>query len=115
MTIYYYAAGRYTGTDLGIQYHVYSLPYATIAVGVGGGRRCPVPGLGAAEPAGRRGGRGHGGVLLGAQEVNVFAQSLQDKAGVFGSCAIALDAVSTPSDLAVVSTTSRTSRTGDQQ
>ncbi|WP_197040392.1 ArnT family glycosyltransferase [Pseudonocardia halophobica] len=111
LTVYYFAAGRYTSTDLGIQYHVYSLPYAAIAVGVGVGvvlgpvrARLSRPVTAAAAAV--------VGLLLGAQAVNVFAQSLQDKAGVFGSCAIALDAVSTPSDLAVVSTTSRTVEDG---
>lgn len=109
LTVYYFAAGRYTSTDLGIQYHVYSLPYAAIAIGAGIGlglarialTRTRVLAVGAAVA-----------VLLGAQAVNVFAQSLQDKAGVFGACAIALDAVSTPADLALVSTTSRTVEDG---
>ncbi|MCE3555475.1 glycosyltransferase family 39 protein [Pseudonocardia sp. RS11V-5] len=111
LTLYYFAAGRYTSTDLGIQYHVYSLPYAAMAVGAGivvalGWARARLNGpatVGAGAVL---------AVLLGAQGVNVFAQSLQDRAGVFGSCAIALDAVSTPSDLAVVSTTSRTVEDG---
>ncbi|WP_433505517.1 ArnT family glycosyltransferase [Pseudonocardia halophobica] len=111
LTVYYFAAGRYTSTDLGIQYHVYSLPYAAIAVGVGVGVALGRVGAWLSRSAAVAV-AAVVGVLLGAQAVNVFAQSLQDEAGVFGSCAIALDAVSIPSDLAVVSTTSRTVEDG---
>lgn len=111
LAIYYFAAGRYTSTDLGIQYHVYSLPYAALAVGAGitacvrwaRGRIAPaVTMLAGAVLA----------VLLGAQSVNVFVQSLPDQAGVFGTCATELDAVSEADDLVVVSTTSRTVEDG---
>ncbi|GAA2871157.1 hypothetical protein GCM10010472_30670 [Pseudonocardia halophobica] len=111
LAVYYFAAGRYTSTDLGIQYHVYSLPYAAIATGSGiaaalsqariAVTRTRVIAVGVAVA-----------VLLGAQAVNVLAQSLRDRAGVFGACAIALDAVSTPTDLALVSTTSSTVEDG---
>ncbi|MFR9802650.1 ArnT family glycosyltransferase [Pseudonocardia sp. RS010] len=111
LTLYYFAAGRYTSTDLGIQYHVYSLPYAALATGTGiaaalswaRARLARAVGVGAGVTV---------AVLLGAQAVNVFAQSLHDRAGVFGTCAIELDAVSTPADLALVSTTSRTVEDG---
>ncbi|GAA4697106.1 hypothetical protein GCM10023215_39060 [Pseudonocardia yuanmonensis] len=111
LTLYYFAAGRYTSTDLGIQYHVYSLPYAAIAIGAGTAaalarvrarwNRRVVVAAGAALA-----------VLLGAQAVNVLTQSLRDRAGVFGTCAIELDAVSTPTDLALISTTSATTEDG---
>jgi 4-amino-4-deoxy-L-arabinose transferase-like glycosyltransferase len=111
LTVYYFAAGRYTSTDMGIQYHVYSLPYAAIATGVGitaalGWVRGRLSGAVTAAAAGLA------VLLLGAQSVNVFVQSLPDQAGVFGVCATELDAVSAPDDLVVVSTTSRTTDGG---
>ncbi|MCF7547433.1 glycosyltransferase family 39 protein [Pseudonocardia sp. WMMC193] len=107
LTVYYFAAGRYTSTDMGIQYHVYSLPYAAVATGVGtaavlGWVRRRLGGAVTSAVAGAA------VLLLGAQSVNVFVQSLPDQAGVFGVCATELDAVSAPDDLVVVSTTSRT-------
>ena len=107
LAVYYFAAGRYSSSDMGIQYHVYSLPYAAIATGAG---------LAAALGWVRsRWSRGLSALVavaavlaLGAQSVNVFVQSLPDQAGVLGVCATELDAVSAPADLVVVSTTSRT-------
>jgi len=111
LAVYYFAVGRYSSTDLGIQYHVYSLPYAALAIGAG---FTPVLhwfrrrwssltiSVSAAAMA----------VLLGAQAVNVFVQSLPDRSGVFGACATQLDAVSASWDLVVVSTTSRTVEDG---
>ncbi|WP_181779210.1 ArnT family glycosyltransferase [Pseudonocardia pini] len=107
LTVYYFAAGRYSSTDMGIQYHVYSLPYAAIATGAG---------LAAALGWVRsRWSRGVSALVamsavlaLGAQSVNVFVGSLPDRSGVFGTCATELDAVSTPTDLVVISTTSLT-------
>ncbi|WP_181783430.1 glycosyltransferase family 39 protein [Pseudonocardia pini] len=111
LLVYYLALGRYTGSDLGIQYHVYSMPYAAAAVGIG---------VVAAQRLLRRrvGGALLGllGVLtvmaLGAQSVNVFRQSLTDDAGVLGTCATQLAAVSAPDDLVVVGTDSTTTMDG---
>jgi 4-amino-4-deoxy-L-arabinose transferase-like glycosyltransferase len=111
LAVYYFAAGRYTSTDLGIHYHIYALPYAAIAVGTGAAlvldrlrpRLTRPTGLLAAAVV---------VALLGVQSVNVFSQSLTYDGGRFSSCAVALDAVSAPSDLVVVSTTSRTVQDG---
>jgi Dolichyl-phosphate-mannose-protein mannosyltransferase len=110
LVVYYLAAGRYTGSDLGIQYHVFSLPYAATATGAG---------LAAAAVWARpRLPRAAVLVLAGvavlalfAQSLNVLAQSLTRGFGVYGACAEALD-VSVPGDLVVVGTTSLT-RDGD--
>ncbi|MFR9802698.1 ArnT family glycosyltransferase [Pseudonocardia sp. RS010] len=111
LTIYYFAAGRYTSSDLGIQYHVYSLPYAALAVGAGVAA-CLRWAQARIAPAITTVAGALTAVLLGAQSVNVFVQSLPDQAGVFGTCATELDAVSAPDDLVVVSTTSRTVEDG---
>ncbi|WP_433290593.1 ArnT family glycosyltransferase [Pseudonocardia sp. CA-142604] len=111
LAVYYFAVGRYSSTDLGIQYHVYSLPYAALAIGAGftpvlhwARRRWSPLTIGVTGAA--------MAVLLGAQSVNVFIQSLPDRSGVFGACATQLDAVSDPGELVVVSTTSRTIEDG---
>jgi len=110
LIVYYLAAGRYTGSDLGIQYHVFSLPFAAVATGTGLAvaaewvrPRLPrVAVLGLAGVA---------VLALFAQSLNVLAQSLTRGFGVYGACAEALD-VSVPGDLVVVGTTSLT-RDGD--
>jgi hypothetical protein len=111
LVVYYFAAGRYTGSELGIHYHVYSLPYAAIAIGTGvtvviGRARRRLNRTAVTAVAGAV------VVLLGAQSVNVFAESLPDHSGAFGVCAAELDAVSAPDDLVVVSTSSRTVQDG---
>jgi Dolichyl-phosphate-mannose-protein mannosyltransferase len=110
LLVYYFAAGRYTGSDLGIQYHVFSLPYAAAATGLGlavaaawAGPRLPRAAFVLAA--------GIVVVALFAQSLNVFAQSVTRGFGVFGACAEALD-VSVPGDLVVVGTDSLT-RDGD--
>jgi 4-amino-4-deoxy-L-arabinose transferase-like glycosyltransferase len=110
LVVYYLAAGRYTSSDLGIQYHVFSLPFAAAATGAG----LAV----AAEWVRPRLARAAVLVLAGvavlalfAQSLNVLAQSLTRGFGVYGACAEALD-VSVPGDLVVVGTTSLT-RDGD--
>jgi hypothetical protein len=104
LVVYYFATGRYAGSDLGIQYHVFSLPYAAASVGTGlaaavswleprvSSRLVPVV-------------AGVAVVALFAQSLNVFAQSVTDEFGGLGTCAEALD-VSMPGDLVVVGTTS---------
>jgi 4-amino-4-deoxy-L-arabinose transferase-like glycosyltransferase len=111
LVIYYFAAGRYTSTELGLHYHVYSLPYVALATGVGvsaalrWSRRWLSPPrvtIAAAVVV----------VLLGAQAMNVLAQSIRDRAGVFSNCSTALDKVAKQSDLIVVSTKSATIEDG---
>jgi 4-amino-4-deoxy-L-arabinose transferase-like glycosyltransferase len=111
LTVYYFAAGRYTSTELGLHYHVYSLPYAALATGAGvtallrrSRTRLSPPRVTvlAAVVA----------VLLGAQAMNVLAQSIRDRAGVYSNCSTALDAVAGQPDLVVVSTQSRTIEDG---
>ncbi|GAA4543766.1 glycosyltransferase family 39 protein [Pseudonocardia xishanensis] len=113
LAFYYVLLGRYTASDLGIQYHVYSLPYAATAVGIG---------VVAAQRLLRRRVRVGGALLgllgvltvlaLGAQSVNVLRQSFDPDAGVLGTCAAQLAAVSAPEDLVVVGTDSRTTMDG---
>jgi 4-amino-4-deoxy-L-arabinose transferase-like glycosyltransferase len=111
LLVYYFATGRYSGSDLGIQYHVYSLPYAAIATGLGlavAARR-----LRPRVPAAAYGGMALATVLaLSVQSVNVFADSLTDRSGSLGACAAALAEVSKPGDLVVVGTTSTTTMSG---
>jgi hypothetical protein len=111
LTVYYFAAGRYTSSDLGLHYHVYSLPYTALATGAGitavlrwSRTRLSPPraAIAAAVVA----------ALLGAQAVSVFGQSLRDRAGVYSNCSTALDTVASQTDLVVVSTTSRTIEDG---
>ncbi|MFC5947234.1 ArnT family glycosyltransferase [Pseudonocardia lutea] len=111
LVVYYFAVGRYSGSDLGIQYHVYSLPYAAVAMGIG---------VVAAHRLlrGRAGARAIAalGVLavlaLGAQSLNVFRQSFDPDAGALGTCATQLAEVSAPGDLVVVGTDSTTTMDG---
>lgn len=109
--VYYLMLGRYSGSDMGIQYHVYSLPYAAIAVGIGvvGARRLLPKRLGTRTIAAL-------GVVtvlaLSLQSLNVFRQSLNPDAGVLGTCATQLAAVSAPEDLVVVGTDSTTTMDG---
>jgi 4-amino-4-deoxy-L-arabinose transferase-like glycosyltransferase len=105
LTAYYFAAGRYTGSDLGIHYHIYALPYAALATGAG----IALLLTRARNRLSRRATMAAAAVLaalLGVQSANVFIDSLPDKTGTFGVCATQLDAVSAPSDLVAVSTTS---------
>ena len=111
LVAYYFAVGRYSASDMGIQYHVYSLPYAALCVGLG---------LAAAgawlRPRVPRAVSAGAAVLvvgaLAAQSVNVLAGSLTSSAGAFGACAGALDTVSAPGDLVVVATTSSATEDG---
>ncbi|WP_433505216.1 ArnT family glycosyltransferase [Pseudonocardia halophobica] len=111
LVVYYFAVGRYSGSDLGIQYHVYSLPYAAVATGIGvvAAQRLLRDRLGPRLVAAL-------GVLavlaLGAQSVNVFRQSFDPDAGALGTCATQLAAVSRPGDLVVVGTDSTTTMDG---
>jgi 4-amino-4-deoxy-L-arabinose transferase-like glycosyltransferase len=111
LVVYYFATGRYSGSDLGIQYHVFSLPYAAIATGLGlaAAARWLRPRVSAAV----FGGLAAVAVLaLFAQSVNVFAESMTDKSGSLGTCATELAEVSQPGDLVVVGTTSTTTVNG---
>ncbi|WP_433505487.1 ArnT family glycosyltransferase [Pseudonocardia halophobica] len=112
-TILYFLAGRYTGSELGIQYHVFSLPYTALATGVG----VFVLGRWVTE-------RANGGIderrlvrtvaavmlvlLLAAQSLYIFARSFSDQAGAFGTCADRIAGLSAPTDLIVVGTDSTT-------
>jgi Dolichyl-phosphate-mannose-protein mannosyltransferase len=100
LAVYYLATGRYSGADLGIQYHVYSLPYAAASVGIGLAaiRLRPVAAVVVV-------------IALFGQSLNVFVQSASDRFGGLGTCAETLD-VSVPGDLVVVGTTSP-ARDGD--
>ncbi len=111
LVIYYAAVGRYSGSDLGVQYHVYSLPYAALAIGLGlaAAARWLAPrvrpvlfGLAVTLAVG----------ALFLQSGNVFLQSIRSNAGQFGECAEALTQVSAPGDLVVVATTSATVEDG---
>lgn len=101
LAVYYLAVARYSGSDMGIQYHVYSLPYAALLTGLG---------LEAVQD--RVGDRWRTAVmalavlLLGAQSVNVLVGSLPDRGGAFRVCADEVDALTGPYDLLAVSTTS---------
>ncbi|GAA1319504.1 ArnT family glycosyltransferase [Pseudonocardia xinjiangensis] len=111
LVVYYFAVGRYSSSDLGIQYHIYSLPYAAICTGAGLGAAAEWlrPRLSATVFAVVS---GLAVVALGAQSVNVLAESLRSSAGAFGTCADALTQVSAPGQLVVVGTTSRSVENG---
>lgn len=110
LAVYYAATGRYSGSDLGLQYHVYSLPYAATAVGAG----VPVALRRVRAAVDRR--RGPRWVVpavavmvvlaLGGESANVWRRSFSDDSGVLGVCATALARVSAPHDLVVVGTDS---------
>ncbi len=110
LVVFYLAVGRYAGSDLGIQYHVFSLPFAAVATGAGLAvaadrvrLRLPRPAFLALAWVAV--------LALFAQSLNVLAESVTRGFGVYGACAEALD-VSVPGDLVVVGTTSLT-RDGD--
>jgi hypothetical protein len=105
LVVYYFAVGRYSSSDMGIQYHVYSLPYAAICTGLGlaAAAEWLRPRLSSAMFAIVS---GLAVVALGAQSVNVLVGSITSSAGAFGSCADALTRVSAPGQLVVVGTTS---------
>jgi hypothetical protein len=111
LVVYYFATGRYSGSDLGIQYHVYSLPYAAIATGLGlaVAARWLRPRVSAVVYAALA---AVAVLALSAQSVNVFAESTADGSGSLGTCAAALAEVSQPGDLVVVGTTSTTTMNG---
>ncbi|MCF7552717.1 glycosyltransferase family 39 protein [Pseudonocardia sp. WMMC193] len=106
-TVLYFVVGRYTGSDLGTQYHVYSLPYTALATGLGvtvlaqrfGGGLKPVARAAAAAVL---------VLLLGAQSVYVLARSFTDLSGTLGVCAERVAALSAPADLVIVGTDSTT-------
>jgi Dolichyl-phosphate-mannose-protein mannosyltransferase len=105
LVIYYFATARYSeGFGLGPHYHIYSLPYAAILVGIGmeaaskwlrgrvPSRVCGVTAVAAA-------------IALSTLSVGVFAQSLRDQSGVYRRCSDALRQVSAPNDLVAVTST----------
>lgn len=110
LAIYYAAVGRYSSSDLGLQYHVFSLPYAAIAVGAGVTAVLRWCAARTRRPAGARQTVTVLAVVfvlaLGTQSAYVLARSFTDDSGSLGVCATALDRVSAPSDLVVVGTTS---------
>ena len=111
LVVYYFAVGRYSSSDLGIQYHVYSLPYAAICVGLGLAtaaewlrpRLSSVAFAIVSVVA---------VVALAAQSVNVLIGSMTSTTGTFGTCADGLTAVSAPDQLVVVGTTSLSTENG---
>jgi hypothetical protein len=111
LVVYYFAVGRYSGSDMGIQYHVYSLPYAAICIGLGLAAAAAWlrPRLSSAVFAIVS---GLAVVALAAQSVNVFVGSMTSTAGAFGTCADGLTAVSAPDQLVVVGTTSLSTEDG---
>jgi hypothetical protein len=104
LIVFYFAVGRYS-SELGPQYHIFSLPFAALLIGIGiegvaqwlRGRVSVVVRAGLAVVA---------VLLLFAQSAQVFAASFQDDSGAYGSCAAQLDQVSRPGDLVVIGTTS---------
>jgi len=104
LIVFYFAVARYS-SELGPQYHVFSLPFAAILVGIGV--------VGAADRL-----RGRVSLTvrvvaavvavlaLFAQSAMVFVSSFTDRSGVYGVCSSELAALSAPTDLVVVSTTS---------
>lgn len=110
LVVFYFAVARYSEQE-GPQYHIFSLPYAAILIGLAltgianwlrG--RAPVPvrtSLAAVAV-----------LALFAASANVFVQSFQDRSGAPGRCAQLLDAVSAPTDLVVISTSSESTVAG---
>lgn len=110
LAIYYAAVGRYSSSDLGLQYHVYSLPYAAVAVGAGVAAVLRWCAARTRRPAGARPTVTVLAVVfvlaLGAESAYVLGRSFTDDSGSLGVCATVLDRVSSPTDLVVVGTTS---------
>ena len=104
LAVFYFAVARYS-SELGPQYHIFSLPFAALLVGIGAagvaqwlrGRVPPVARVGVAVVA---------VLLLFGQSAQIFAGSFRDNSGVYGACAAQLDEVSAPGDLVVIGTTS---------
>jgi hypothetical protein len=81
LVVYYVAVARYSGSDMGIQYHVYSLPYAALLTGLGLDAV-----LGRVRERWRTAAAAPAVLLLGAQSINVFVGSLPDRGGTFRVC-----------------------------
>jgi 4-amino-4-deoxy-L-arabinose transferase-like glycosyltransferase len=104
LVVFYVAVGRYS-SELGPQYHIFSLPFAAILIAIGAegmaawlrGRVSLAVRIAAAVVA---------VLALATQSAIVFADSFTDRSGVYGTCSALLDQVSKPGDLVVVSTTS---------
>lgn len=104
LVVFYFAVARYS-SELGPQYHIFSLPFAALLIGIGiegvarwlRGRVSPTVRIAAAVVA---------VLALFAQSAMVFVASFKDQSGVYGACSAQLDQVSAPTDLVVISTTS---------
>ena len=104
LVVFYAAVARYS-SELGPQYHVFSLPFAALLVGIG------IEGAGQwlrgrVPPAVRVAAAAVAVLALFAQSAMVFAASFTDRSGVYGVCSAELAALSAPTDLVVVGTTS---------
>ncbi len=104
LVVFYFAVARYS-SELGPQYHVFSLPFAAILIAIGAegvavwlrGRVSLTVRIAAAVVA---------VLALFAQSAMVFVASFKDQSGVYGVCSSELAALSAPTDLVVISTTS---------
>jgi 4-amino-4-deoxy-L-arabinose transferase-like glycosyltransferase len=105
LAVFYAAVARYS-MELGPQYHVFSVPFAAILIGLG---------LVALErwltqkkvsQRGRAVLAVVAATALSAMSVVVFAQSFTDRSDVLATCSRVLAEVSAPDDLVVVGTTS---------
>ncbi|MFC4943312.1 ArnT family glycosyltransferase [Pseudonocardia sp. GCM10023141] len=105
VAVFYVAVARYS-MELGPQYHVFSLPFAAIVVGLG----VTAAGQWLRRHEVRRGYRGLLAVVavvaLSVASITVFAQSFVDRRGVLAGCAQVLQSKSAPTDLVIVATSS---------
>ncbi|MFC4942048.1 glycosyltransferase family 39 protein [Pseudonocardia sp. GCM10023141] len=103
--VFYFAVGRYS-SELGPQYHIFSLPFAALLIGIGIDGAAKWLRRRLAPRALREVLAVMTVVLLGAQSLMIFSASFRDTSGVYGACGAQLDQVSQPGDLVVIGTTS---------
>lgn len=104
LAIFYAVVARYSESGMGAQYHVFSLPFAAVAVGLGVERLAPL--LDRFNGSIRAAIAAVLVLALSVVSLQVFRASLADEGGVYERCADQLDAVSTPTDLVVIGSTS---------
>jgi hypothetical protein len=104
LSVFYAVVARYSESGMGAQYHVFSLPFAAVAVGLGVERLAPL--LDRFDSSIRWTVATVLVLALSIVSLQVFRASLVDEGGVYERCADELDAVSAPTDLAVVGSTS---------
>jgi 4-amino-4-deoxy-L-arabinose transferase-like glycosyltransferase len=105
LPIFYALVPRYSA-ELGPHYHLFSLPLAALLIGIGVVALADLPGLRTLRAGWRQAGALVLAGLLAASSLLVFAQSMRDRSGTYGTCAAALASLTGPDELSVVATDS---------